>query len=1060
MATLHDSGSLGAGPLERFLAHSPAAHAILDHAGTVLYLSPSFQRVFGYTIDDIPHIAAWWPLAYPDPAYRADRQSTWEALIAEQFPRGGETHNFEGRVRCKQGGDVWVEAHAGFSASEVFISLVDISERKRAVDELRETEAASQALRASEQRFHDIAAASADWIWEIDAAGCYTFVSGSVERTLGYAPEELLGKSPFDFMPAEEAARIGPLFAAIAARAEAFRELENVNLHRDGTRRHVLTNGVPILGAQGELLGYRGVDRDITVRKQAEEQANILAAAVRQSPNSVIVTDAKSCITFVNDAFTAITGFRADEVVGQSANILGSETTPPSTLVSLQQALAAGQPWQGEFHNRRRSGRIGIDNCHIAPVRDKAGQLTHFVGVQEDITEHRRVTAELERYRHHLEELVAHRTEALASAEFRLRTIIESSPDGIIELDAEGNIVMLNPEAERLLDFPAEVLVGLSMHATLHHRTEQGDLHPVSACPIHRGIHSGQAVRVMHDVFWRADGTKLPVSYAMHPILRHGVVTGAVVSFSYNTIRQQAEQAREEARRAAEHLARVKSDFLANMSHEIRTPLNGVLGLAQIGYRENAGRDRAQESFARILDSGKLLLRIINDILDFSKIEAGKLDIESIAFSPARIVDDALAVVSESARAKGLALAIAPGLNLPAAVLGDPVRLSQILINFLSNAVKFTTQGSVTLSAGIDGERLVFAIADTGIGMSVEQLERLFVPFEQADTSTTRRFGGTGLGLSISKRLAGLMGGDIKVASREGVGTTFALHLPYRPANAAAVVSDKGAATPESPTARQRLVGLRILAAEDNEINSIVMKEMLEGEGAVVSLVENGELAVAAVRNGPADFDVALIDVQMPVMDGREATRLIRVIAPRLPVIGQTAHAIAAEHEKCHAAGMVDTLTKPLDLDELVAAVLRHASRTVLGSGDEPPVATLKDSNKDSDSATVIDWPRLRAIHAKRPAFLTKLMGIAVESHGQVASQLRAAAAQADHEAVGRIAHGLKGAAGHFCAGPLEAQARRVEQAVRQADPETAVLAAALAGLVDDFVAEIRRQLD
>ena len=382
----------------------------------------------------------------------------------------------------------------------------------------------------------------------------------------------------------------------------------------------------------------------------------------------------------------------------------------------------------------------------------------------------------------------------------------------------------------------------------------------------------------------------------------------------------------EAARHEAERLSRIKSEFLANMSHEIRTPLNGVLGLAQIGARDHDGH--AREVFEQINTSGRLLLGVINDILDFSKIEAGKLRIDLQPLRLQELLERAVATVRERADEKGLKLRIDFDASLPATCVSDALRLEQVLLNLLSNAVKFTQKGEVCLSACAQEGHLMLAVTDTGIGMSPSQVDRLFRPFEQADGSTTRRFGGTGLGLTISRRLVEMLGGDIRTQSEPGVGTRVEVWLPLvtdSPPVSGAVPLDE--AKPASPARAQRLHGVRVLAAEDNAVNQLVLTELLGIEGAQVAMCDSGADALVRLQTeGRGAFDVVLMDIQMPGMDGYEATRQMLAFAPDLPVIGQTAHAMAEEHHKCRAAGMVDLVVKPIELEALVATVLRHAS--------------------------------------------------------------------------------------------------------------------------------------
>ena len=380
------------------------------------------------------------------------------------------------------------------------------------------------------------------------------------------------------------------------------------------------------------------------------------------------------------------------------------------------------------------------------------------------------------------------------------------------------------------------------------------------------------------------------------------------------------------ARADALRLASVKSEFLAKMSHEIRTPLNGVLGMAHIGLHNVEPGTKAHNAFVKIEHSGKLLLGIINDILDFSKIEAGKLQLESTLVDLDNVLDETLELMQAREAAKGLELRLERSPGLPHQCLSDPLRLRQILLNLVANAIKFTPAGSVTISAELENGCLCFRIRDTGIGIQPDYLDKIFNPFEQGDNSMTRRFGGTGLGLPITAHLVQLLGGSIEVDSTPDQGSCFTVRLPYLP-----VAEAQAARLPEMASEQRtsrRLEGLRILVAEDIDINRMVLAELLGDEGATVSFAEDGEQAVRAIREqGPQACDIVLMDVQMPVMNGLEATQRILELAPGLPVIGQTAHALSEEREACQASGMVDHIAKPLDPELLIASILKHARR-------------------------------------------------------------------------------------------------------------------------------------
>ncbi|MDX9995269.1 MAG: response regulator [Rhodocyclaceae bacterium] len=502
----------------------------------------------------------------------------------------------------------------------------------------------------------------------------------------------------------------------------------------------------------------------------------------------------------------------------------------------------------------------------------------------------------------------------------------------------------------------------------------------------------------------------------------------------------------ETARREALRLARVKSEFLANMSHEIRTPLNAVLGLAQAGMRQHVGH-KSGTTFARILDAGELLLGIINDILDFSKIEADRLVVEKVPVDLAQVVERATAMVTARARDKGLGFAVRRAEDLPAGFLGDGLRVTQVLMNLLSNATKFTARGEVGLSVSRDAERLYFCVSDSGIGIAPEQLERLFDAFEQLDASTTRRYGGTGLGLAISRQLARLMGGDITVVSVLGQGSRFTLSLPLVEAALPA------RSTVQAATAGPRLIGLRILSADDSADNRLVLAELLEPEGALLTQVENGRLAVDAVgQAGAGRFDVVLMDIQMPVMDGYAATRALHKLVPDLPVIGVTAHALAEERERILAAGMVAHVPKPVHLDDLVDALLRATGRDAV-----PPAPTFAAPAAVSTSSrpSALDMPALLARYKGKADFVMRLLHTVRTNHADMPARLRGAAEAGDLEQAMLLAHSLKGISGNIAARETQALAHEVERACRDiaAGVAGAVPAAGLLALADAFAA-------
>ncbi|MDD5296784.1 MAG: response regulator [Rhodocyclaceae bacterium] len=631
-----------------------------------------------------------------------------------------------------------------------------------------------------------------------------------------------------------------------------------------------------------------------------------------------------------------------------------------------------------------------------------------------------------------------------AEQELRLRgTALEAAANSIIITDTGGLILWVNSAFCALSGYSREEAIGRRPGALL----KSGEHGAAFYRDMWHTITSG---RVWHGelVNRRKNGEHYHEEMTITPVQdERGLVQHYIAIKQDITARHDAQVALadyherlENARGEALELAQVKSDFLANMSHEIRTPLNAVLGLAQAGLREDMGR-KSGATFARILEAGQLLLGVINDILDFSKIEAGKLSVEQVPVDLPLVVDQAADMMAERARDKGLQFSVEKAPDLPAGFLGDALRVSQVLINLLSNAIKFTEKGEIRLTAAREGAQLRFTILDTGIGIGQEHIERLFDAFEQQDTTTTRRYGGTGLGLAISLRLAHLMGGDITVDSTPGQGSRFTLSLPL-----AEAVPPTRTQTAEA-TADPRLAGLRILAAEDNSTNRLVLEELLAPEGVSLVQVENGRLAVETIaREGESAFDVVLMDIQMPEMDGYAATQALRQMAPRLPIIGLTAHALAEERDKILAAGMVAHVAKPVQMDLLVAAILQALRPDALPSA--PSMPRPDSASGQSHVSGVFDVAPLMERYNGKTAFIERLLRSVLADHGPTPARLRSYADRADWEQGGFLAHNAKSVAGHLADLKVQNLAAEAERAAREGRPDAG---ARLTDLADAF---------
>jgi PAS domain S-box-containing protein len=506
--------------------------------------------------------------------------------------------------------------------------------------------------------------------------------------------------------------------------------------------------------------------------------------------------------------------------------------------------------------------------------------------------------------------------------------LIESTGDGIFGINLQGNCTFLNDAGARMLGLKREFAVGKEMHGLSQHSRADGGPYPKSESPILEAARSGKGARSDGEVFWRPDGTSFPVEYSASPIRHDGAVEGVVVAFSDITRRRAAEldvmRAKDEAERAkdeAEAANVAKSQFLANMSHELRTPLNAVIMYSELLQEEAV--DRGVESFIPDLDKiragGKHLLSLVNGVLDLSKIEAGKMDLYLETFDVATMIREVAATVEPLVRKKSNALVVL----LPAdigSMHADVTKVRQILFNLLSNAAKFAENGTITIGVSREsgtGGWVTFRVADTGIGMSADQLERLFQPFTQADASTTRKFGGTGLGLVISKRFCEMMGGSVVVESVPGRGSTFTVRLPGDLHNPA-IVSPPGTVA----TTGQAALGVTtVLVIDDEPAVRDLMSRSLGTEGIRIITASDGEEGLRRAKE--LHPDLIFLDVMMPKMDGWAVLTALKAdpATIRIPVVMLT---IVTNKEMGYVLGASEYLTKPIDRDRLADVIDKY----------------------------------------------------------------------------------------------------------------------------------------
>jgi len=791
-------------------------------------------------------------------------------------------------------------------------AIADVTKRKLAEQELRQSEERYRQVFEKNRAVKLLIDPKSGAILDANVAACEYY---------GYSLEELKTRGIADINTLSPEQVAEEMSRAMEEQRGYFTFQHRLST---GEVRDVEVHSSPIeIGDQTVLYS---IVHDITARKQterqlreSEERYRLVSRATREAiwDNNLLTGKQKW-----DGASRAMLGY---DFEGGTEGTWWEDRIHPDdrerVVSGINSVLRDGEEvWSDEYRFRHAEGAYltVVDRGYV--VQDEEGRPVRVIGSMLDITERKRAEAE--------------RT---SEREF-LATVLENLKEGIVACDAEGTLTLFN-HATR--EFHGMLVKEISPDDW----AGQYDLYQADGrtpmrqedIPLFRA-YNGEAVRDVEMVIAPENGpvrTLLANGQAFYD--SEGNKLGAVVAMHDITERKLAEQELKQAKEAADAANRAKSEFLANMSHEIRTPMNGVIGMTGLLLDTDlTPQQRKYSETAR--GSGDVLLALLDDILDFSKIEAGEVSIETIDFDLQEIVKDAAAVFGERAREKGLDLVSFVEHDVPDALTGDPFRIRQVLTNLLSNAVKFTEKGRVVLRAEVvedNGElaTIRFEVADTGIGMTQEQQVRLFEPFVQADTSTTRRYGGTGLGLAICRQLVELMDGEIHVRSEPGVGSAFSFTLPLmkqpeREDLAAPSVTAPPAKRDDSREVANERSDAHVLVVEDTLTNQMVAVEILKRRGYGVDVVSNGIEAVEA--SSRTSYAAILMDIQMPEMDGYEATAEIRQREGNerhTPIIAMTAHALQGDREKALSAGMDDYLSKPVRPEQLDRVLERWTSQ-------------------------------------------------------------------------------------------------------------------------------------
>ncbi|MHB8118931.1 MAG: PAS domain-containing hybrid sensor histidine kinase/response regulator [Methanothrix sp.] len=795
---------------------------------------------------------------------------------------------------------------------------------KRVLERTADLEKANRALTDTRDYLDKIINSIGDPIHVKDRQHRVILVNDAACKLFGCSREEILGRNAYDLFPSREMAEISWQKDEEVFTTGVENVNEEANTYAPGITRTVLVKKTLYKDKSGNEF-LVGVTRDITDRKRAEEallESEKKYSLLINNANESIIVAQDGLLKFVNPMTLGLLGkYSEQELIDRPFPQFIHPDDRSMVVENYRRRIAnEAAPPRYVFRVVAREGIVKWVEINATLIEWQGKPAT--LNFLTDITERKRAE------------------ESLLKSEQRLMDIIDFLPDATFVIDRGGKVVAWNKAIEAMTGILTKDMIG------------KGDYE--YALPFY-----GSRRPILIDLILKADRDiessydqiekrgRVLMGEAYMPNMRGGIVYlmgsaavlydsagnvfGAIESIRDITEQKQAEDRLIEAKEAAEAAARSKSDFLANMSHEIRTPLNAVLGLTGLLLNSDlTAQDRDYVETVR--SSGNTLLSVINEILDFSKIEGGKMELECQPFHLRECIAVAVDLVKAAADQKGLVMKYGLDDVIPAYFKGDVTRLRQVLVNLLSNAVKFTHAGTIEISVTAKPIQttnswqyeLHFSVSDTGIGIPEEKLDRLFQSFSQIDSTTTRKYGGTGLGLAISRRLVELMGGEIWVVSQPGLGSTFHFTILAEEAEEISIPVDSCATRAKTVACRENARSLRILLAEDNAVNQMVAIQMLKRLGYSADVAGNGLEVLQAIERQP--YDVVLMDVQMPEMDGLVAAQEIRKLWPKGPrIIAITAYALKGDRERCLAAGMDDYISKPIVIEEL---------RRVLEMGD------------------------------------------------------------------------------------------------------------------------------
>jgi PAS domain S-box-containing protein len=891
--------------------------------------------------------------------------------------------------------------------------------------------------RLEEQRkFKSILNESSEGFWLCGHEnGKILMVNPSLCKLLGYEENEIIGQVGREFMPSNEGSFSKELFHAQKKKIG----FESKILRKNGEERDVLIHASCFTDKETGQEYRFAFFADITELKNQRRRLDLFGKIVEQMSSSLVITDIRGNILYTNPFFSQITGYSREEARGENPRILQSGETDPAVYKKLWATILKGETWKGMLKNRKKDGSFYWEGASIFPVFDEQGKISHLVAIKNDITE--RILLERE----------------VASQAKQHELIIQHAEIGL-SLIKNHKIVWGSRAGAKMFGYSDHELVrGLSTDTIFKDYETFVDV-------TSRALDCFRRDEVFSEelLMRRADGTLFWCRITGTIIDSSDLSLGAIWLTEDISKQREQQQLLVDARDQAWEASRAKSSFLANMSHEIRTPMNAIIGMSRL-LRDTDLDVHQQYYVETVLNSSKYLLGLINDILDFSKIESGRLELNNKPFSVSGCVASVLRDSSVLTMEKGLVLEHDISPEVPDYVIGDEMRLRQVLLNLISNGIKFTEKGSVDVlvrrcEEDVSSLCLQFQVLDTGIGIDPEKKEEIFQEFIQADTSIASRFGGTGLGLTISSQLCKLMGGELRVDSIPDVGSCFTATVRFEPLSTTEYAELDATTVIDEVT----LPALDILVVDDNESNRFLARHLFKRDDHRVLEASSGLEALNILScHG---FDVVLMDVRMPYLDGLETTRIIRAceqgkeadnagsldknlldrLRERLeggyvPIIALTANALDEDRKQCLEAGMDEYASKPFTASEIYQAIWSVLSRGKKNSGcssknpvvPENSVAGTKTVSAANDRFGIIQQ-HLQKIYGLEAGEVAEMCRLSADSLADAARKAEQALDGGDMEGLSAAAHKAKGGLSALGLDRETEIARRLEAAAKK----------------------------